>query len=111
MGNNTRDRLINLRVNDAEYAAIKRLAKERGQSLSDLVRTLVRENEGREEQIKWYVRMERLVGQAVKQSEEIGQQIEELGHRLEKKEVDNVIADRWQAINEEREKESTDEKP
>jgi len=46
MANRTRDRLINIRVNDAEYEALNRLAKKRGQSVSDLIRTMVKEERG-----------------------------------------------------------------
>jgi len=47
MQNGARENLLTVRCDDAEYEAIKQLAKKRGQSLSDLIRTLVKENEGK----------------------------------------------------------------
>lgn len=77
MANRTRDRLINIRVNDSEYEAIKRLAKERGKSISALIRNLVEEDGMRERSASLVEKTKLLLNKVLDEKEAIRQQKEE----------------------------------
>jgi len=77
MANRTRDRLINIRVNDAEYEALNRLAKKRGQSVSDLIRSLVKEEGQRESATALVERTKLLLDKVLDEREAVDQQKEE----------------------------------
>ncbi len=70
-----RENLLTVRCTDAEYEAIKQLAKERGQSLSDLIRSLVKE----EEQVRQEAAVETLAAAA----REMSHQFDNHAHRWE----------------------------
>lgn len=87
MGSNTRDNLLTVRCNDAEYEAIKQLAKKRGLSISDLVRTLAKEGRGEEYRERGQALVDKskaLLDRALDERAEIAQQEKEAVTALNK---------------------------